>query len=668
MAIETMKKIRLAAHKSVSDDVFANIQKLGCCQIIPGSHEKVGESDVVSLRSRARHVDELLGEVRFVMRFLDPYASNKGGGMAKALGDVPSYSASELASLASEDELKQTAERVRSLEKRLSETKSGISRVSGVISSLVPLAGIPYSLDFYTKGTGVVQGNILQVPAPVADEFVSRVRSDLGDAAEVFIAPGGESQTHRTVSVIYARDAADKFQAVLSSFQTSRVEVPSQLSGFAKDELKKLETELAGLKSEESAVIGEISGIADAAYKRCEHCSDYWGIQRDKIEALIDGEQTAQVIVSEFWIPQRRLGDLKNALAPFSTLTDFVASDPEEGDTPPTLLSNKKFAAPVEPLIDMYGSPAYGGFDPTMIVAPFFYAFFGICFGDAGYGLLIASLLIALMMKKRITGTLRKFLMILIIGNICALVFGALTFSWFGDSIDAFPFLKALMPLKKLQILNPMEDPMTMLGVSLVFGFVQIILGLAIALMENLRKGDPVAAFADQGGWIVFLCGLVMVGLSSGGAIPVPGNVSAAIAAIGAIILVATQGRTKKSIFGKLFSGVMSLYNVTSYLGDLLSYSRLLALGLGSAAVGMVINMLANLVAPSMHGFGVVIGILIFVLGHVFSMVVNLLGAFVHPLRLQYVEFFGKFYDASGEEFTPLSITTQYVELKDEAK
>jgi V/A-type H+-transporting ATPase subunit I len=320
----------------------------------------------------------------------------------------------------------------------------------------------------------------------------------------------------------------------------------------------------------------------------------------------------------------------------------------------------------VEPLIDMYGLPAYGGFDPTAVVAPFFYAFFGICFGDAGYGLLIASLLIALLMKKKVTGTLRKFLMIMIIGNVCALIFGALTFSWFGDSIAAFPFLKILMPLKKLQILDPMGDPMTMLGVSLVFGFVQIIFGLLIAFRENLRKGDAVAAFADQGGWIIFLFGLVLLGLSSTGAIPIPTNVSAAVAIVGAVILVTTQGRSKESFFGKAFSGVMSLYNVTSYLGDLLSYSRLLALGLGSAAVGMVINMLAMLVAPSMHGFGVVIGILIFVLGHIFSMAVNLLGAFVHPLRLQYVEFFSKFYEASGEEFTPLKISTQYVDLKDE--
>ncbi|MDR1510503.1 MAG: V-type ATP synthase subunit I [Synergistaceae bacterium] len=661
-----MKKVRMAAHKSVEDEILAKLQKIGCCQIIPGDGAHTEERDIAGARARARHIDEILAETRFVMRFLEPWATEKGGGLSKSLGDIPSLSASELSELASEEEFTAASKKVRTLEKRLSEARSGLSRTSGLIASLAPLAELPYSLDFFTKGTESVRGNIFQVPSSSFGGFVSSIESSVGGDAEIFAAPGEEKDSGGIVAVIYARASAEKFQSAIADFQVSRVDVPAGMTGLPRDEMKRLEAEYAALKSEEADVTSEIVGEANPVYKLCEYSSDYWGVERDRTEAIINGEQTEQVVVTSFWIPSNRVRQFEKILAPYGELTDVTISDPEEGDSPPTLLANKKFASPVEPLIDMYGSPAYGGFDPTAVVAPFFYAFFGICFGDAGYGLLIASLLIGLLMKKKVTGTLRKFLMILIIGNVCALVFGALTFSWFGDSISAFPFLKFLMPLRKLQILDPMGDPMTMLGVSLVFGFVQIIFGLLIAFRENLRKGDKVAAYADQGGWIVFLCGLVLTGLSSGGMIPLPTGFGAAAAGAGALILVATQGRSKKSVLGKLFSGVMSLYNVTSYLGDLLSYSRLLALGLGSAAVGMVINMLAGLVAPSLHGFGVLIGILIFVLGHVFSMAVNLLGAFVHPLRLQYVEFFSKFYEASGEEFAPLSISTQYVNIQDE--
>ncbi|MDR2780540.1 MAG: V-type ATP synthase subunit I, partial [Synergistaceae bacterium] len=586
-----MKKVRLAAHKSAADEILGRLQKMGCCQIIPRNENAV-ERDVADVLARARHADELLAETRFVMRFLEPYVTEKGGGLSKALGDVPSFSVSELSELASEEEFTGASKKIRVLEKRLSDARSGLSRISGLMTSLAPLAGLPYSLDFFTKGTESVQGTVLQVPLPAFDGFAASVESSLGGDAEIFPLPAEEKDSGRIVAVIYARAAAEKLQSAVSEYQASRFDVPANMTGIPSDELRRMEAERAELKSEEAAVLSEIKDEANPAYKLCEYCSDYWGVQRDKIEALIKGEQTEQIVVSSFWIPSDRIDQLKKTLAPYDELIDVLIADPGEGDCPPTLLMNKKFASPVESLIDMYGSPAYGGFDPTAVVAPFFYAFFGICFGDAGYGLLIASLLIGLLMKKKVTGTLRKFIMILIIGNICALIFGALTFSWFGDSISAFPFLKFLMPLRKLQILDPMGDPMTMLGVSLVFGFVQIIFGLSIAFRENLRKGDKVAAYADQGGWIIFLCGLVLVGLSSGGMVPLPSNVCTAIAAAGALILVATQGRSKASVFGKLFSGVMSLYNVTSYLGDLLSYSRLLALGLGSAAVGMVINML----------------------------------------------------------------------------
>ena len=223
------------------------------------------------------------------------------------------------------------------------------------------------------------------------------------------------------------------------------------------------------------------------------------------------------------------------------------------------------------------------------------------------------------------------------------------------------------MALTSIQLLNPMGDPMTLLMISLALGFIQILYGLFIAFSENWKAGDKFAACADQGGWILFLCGLVLFGCAAGGYVPaslaLPGKI---VAAAGAVILVATQGREKPSIFGKIFSGVMSLYNVTGYLGDVLSYSRLLALGLGSAAVGMVINLLAKLVADVPY-VGIVLAVLLFVVGHLFSIAVNLLGAFIHPLRLQYVEFFGKFYDAAGHDFAPLSNAAQYSQISDKS-
>ena len=662
MAITDMQKVRIALHKSISDELIGKLQKLGCCQFMAMDQEMVDEKSTAPLRAKLRKTDELLGDVRFVSRFLEPYATDKGSAISRAMGGMPTCTLAELEDLASAEKFSVILEDVRSLEKNLSNARAGISRVRGLMSQLQPLSEVPFDLELYNRGTDRIQGSLLYVLKTQTDNLKSAADAKFAGMVDVFTLPAGEKDTSQIVSLLYPRELAAEVQSLLGGYQVTRIDIPSQLSKVASDELTALTTELNELTDSESLAVNNITNVANSYYKTSQYCSDYWGIQKSRLDSMITGEQTEQIILVSLWIPKNRVDGLRAVLANYEELSDVIICDPEEGDNPPVLLSNSAFASPLEPLTVMYGSPSYGTYDPTTVMAPFFYLFFGMCFGDAGYGLLLSALLMYIMVKKQISGTLQKFFKILIIGNLAAVAFGTITFSWFGDSIPGFPFLSFLMPLQSLQILDPMNDPMTMLYISLALGFIQIMVGLVIAMMGNLKNGDKFAAFADQGGWMIFLVGLLMVGLSAGGTISVPTNVSAIIASAGALILVATQGRSKEGIGSKLFSGVLSLYNVTGYLGDVLSYSRLLALGLGSAAVGMVINLLAKLVAGAPY-VGVIFAALIFVMGHLFSLAVNILGAFIHSLRLQYVEFFGKFYDSNGEEFTPLALSTQYVKV-----
>ncbi len=664
MAIAEMQKVRMALHKSVADEVIGKLQELGCCQFIPQGREQVDERDVAPLREKLRKADDLLGEIRFALRFLDPYATEKGSGIARALGDVPQYSLDRLAHTASEEAIMEAVGKLRLLEKRVSDAKSRISRVVGLQSQIAPLVALPYPFEMYTKGTEFIAGALYAVPMASVAEFRTAAGDVFGEMAEIFSLPVGEKETTQIFSLMFPRQKAGEWQAAISKLQVSRLDVPAQLRGTPAEELAHLREEEAEQRAADEQVAADIEAVANDVYRLCQLGSDYWTLRKMKLESLIEGEQTEQILLVSFWQPKACEAAFRTAVEPYQGLVEIVLEQPQEGEQPPTLLKNASWAAPLEALTTMYGTPTYGKLDPSTIITPFFYLFFGMCFGDAGYGLVIASLLLAIMLKKKVTGTLRKFMTILMVGNLVAIIYGAITFSWFGDAITAFPFLEPLGFLGKLQKLNPMDDPMTLLAISLVLGFFQIMVGLVLAMRENLRAGDRVAAFADQGGWIVFLCGLVMVGISGTGAISVPMKASAAVAGAGALILVATQGRDKKNVFGKLFSGVMSLYNVTGYLGDILSYSRLLALGLGSAAVAMVINLLANLVT-GIPFVGGLLAVLVFVGGHLFAIAVNMLGAFVHSLRLQYVEFFSKFYDAAGLEFKPLAMSTQYVKLSD---
>ncbi|MDR1514756.1 MAG: V-type ATP synthase subunit I [Synergistaceae bacterium] len=671
MAIESMQKARIAVHKSVSDDLIDRVQSLGCCQFVPHDRNNADGAEIAPLKLRLREIDELLADARFVTRFLDPFATKKGGGMAVALGDAPEYTMGQLADMASGDRFVKTVKLVRSLEKRLSDARSGLSRVSGLIAQVTPLAELPCSLDFYNKGAEKVAGALLSVPVSGVASLESACETAFGDQVEFLALPTAAKSETQVVSIIYPREKADAFQEMLSGpsgtkgRQSARIEVSPHLTRTPREELSALTVEAEGFKAEEAAAVKEITSVANESYDLCQCCTDYWNIGKAKLESLVSGEQTEQITILSFWIPESALDVFKEAAAPYENLVEMVYVEPEDGELPPTFLRNRGLASPMEPLITMYGTPTYGKIDPTAATAPFFYMFFGICYGDAGYGLLIVAGLLFLLMRKHITGILAKFIKILIIGNIGAVIFGAITFSWFGDSITSFSFLHFLAPLEKLKILDPMNDPMTMLGVAMALGFIQIMFGLALAFAENMRKGDMFAALADQGAWIVFLCGLVLGGLASGGVVGVPAKAGWIMAGAGAAALVLTQGRSKPSLFGKAFSGVLSLYNVTAYLGDVLSYSRLLALGLGSAAIGMVVNLLTHMVSDAIPVVGFVFGLLIFVIGHGFGMAVNILGAFVHSLRLQYVEFFGKFFEPSGEEFSPLGISTQYVRVKE---
>ena len=665
MALAEMCKARLIVHKSAADKLAVKLQSLGCCEFAAGSGPSGGGA-VAQLREELSHVEELLGDTRFVMRLLEPLQVKKGGSLSAMLGDKPKISLPALAAKADEAKFTSFTAVLREKEKASTEYRADISRLRGLLSQATLLAPVKYPLELFTTGTDAVAGAIYTVPKAAAAELKARVDKELGAFAEYQEIEGGEKDAGSMFAILCRREDAEKLQTICTELSAGRVDVPKELKLTAKEEMERLKSETAKAEAGEAAVQTELAASADEGLTMAHDCGDYWAIRRDRLNSMLTGDPTDEVLIWSLWTPKNCLAKVEQTVKEFEPLVEFTTVEPDEGEMPPTLLRNPGWSSCVEPLTLMYGTPTYGGTDPSTLMAPFFFLFIGMCFGDAGYGLILTAILGYLLVKHDLSPVLRKFFIMLLIGMGCTIVFGAITFSWFGDSISAFAFLKPVLPFfKSMQILDPMNDPMTLLVISLALGFAQIIFGLLIAMHANWKSGDKTAALCDQGGWIVFLFGLVLMGMSMGGVLPAVCILPTKIMAIaGALILVATQGRGKQSIGGKIFSGVMSLYNVTGFLGDTLSYSRLLALGLGSAAIGMVINLLANLVCGTRY-VGIPIAILIFVLGHSFSIAVNLLGAFIHPLRLQYVEFFGKFYDANGSDFTPLRNSAQYSKLTD---
>lgn len=381
-------------------------------------------------------------------------------------------------------------------------------------------------------------------------------------------------------------------------------------------------------------------------------------IERDRERVKSRLLKTKRTFNLEGWVPEPAMEAVDEMLT--ENQCCFTYRDPEEGDEVPVLTQNSSVVYPFESITEMYSLPAYKGIDPTKIFALFYAMFFGIMLSDAGYGIMIAAACYIVLKKYDLEGTTYKMIKMFFYCGLSTIFWGAMFGGWFGDFIPvvAETFLGKEITVKPLWF-NPIEDPTRLLIWSLVFGVVHLFLGMGINAYMLIKRGHLIDAVCDVFSWYLVILGAAM--FIGGGTISeglkTPGMI---MAIAGALILLLTGGRKNKG-FGKVIGGLSSIYDVTSYISDILSYSRLLALGLATGVIAQVVNTMGTLAGGGV--FGAVVLAIVFVIGHTFNLAINALGAFVHSSRLQYIEFFGKFYEDGGEEFQPFKKNTKYVRL-----
>ncbi len=312
------------------------------------------------------------------------------------------------------------------------------------------------------------------------------------------------------------------------------------------------------------------------------------------------------------------------------------------GEIPPTVMENNSLVKPYESVIELYSRPMAGSIDPDFIMAPFHFIFFGMMLSDAGYGLVLTVLLFIAIKLFKPEGFAGKLAKVIFFGSISTVLWGALFGGWFG--LEWHPLLFA-----------PMKEPLKMLALCFGLGTLHIVVGMLLKIYMLLKQGDVMSAICDEVSWLLMFAGFFCMAL-------VPGQVGKYLALSGAGIIILFGGREKSGLVSRLTSGLLSLYNISGYLSDLLSYSRLFALGLATGVIAMVINTIAQMLMGA-GPLGMVVAALVVFGGHAFNIVINVLGAFVHSSRLQYIEFFGKFYEAGGKAFLPLALRTKYTNI-----
>lgn len=347
-------------------------------------------------------------------------------------------------------------------------------------------------------------------------------------------------------------------------------------------------------------------------------------------------------------------------------LTEQVACDVDVLETPndelvPTALKNNWFVRQFETITNMFSVPHPQEFDPNPIMSFWYWLIFGIMMGDIGYGLVMIVVFLLFVKLARPKGELRKLALIFAFSGVSSIIFGVLFGSFFGVDVDLLQIVGSWFGNPNLTsvVLQPVADPLPMLIFSLVLGALHIMTALVIKFVTEIRRKNILGALADGLSWFLVLLG-------AGLAIVVkPALVGIIIAGVGLLLILFLAGHENEKLTGKILGGLGGLYNITGYLSDILSYSRILALSLSTAVIAFTMNLLAGMVSGSV--IGVFFAILIYIVGHLFNFVMGLLSAYVHDGRLQYLEYFGKFYDGGGYLFTPFEYKLKYIdEIKKE--
>ena len=524
------------------------------------------------------------------------------------------------------------------------------------MQSYTPYLDYEERLDFKgTAHTGCVLGTL---PAGIAQSTVLNALEGCATVIRVLC----DDPTGFYVSVIFHRAEEAQTMRALGSIGFLAASFPDE-GGTAKALFDKADRRRASVEDEIVHTEQRLGALAERV-SEIEMLSDveHTTLLAEKQKKQLCATKNCAVLTG--WCPVQERARVIRTLEALEAAYEFEV--PGEDEEPPVLLRNNSFARNFEWVVGMYAYPAYGKFDPTFVMSIFYMLIFGLMFADAGYGLVLSVACFSLVRFTHPREGMKRFLLMFGYCGLSCIVCGVLFGSYFGNFPLAFlenfvgqapeelPNL-SLLPAEAANvavIFDPLQNPMGFLIVSLGVGAVHLIAGMAVQGYLLCRKGKVLDALFDVGSYWLLFAGIATfaLGLPAGGWVLLGGVL--------AILL--TQGRSKKGIAGKLVGGFGGLYNLINFASDLLSYSRILALGLASAVVGQVVNILATLKGGSVVGF--ILMVVIFCVGHLLNLVINVLGTFVHTARLQYIEFFGKFYEEGGTPFRPIKAADRYSE------
>ncbi len=552
-----------------------------------------------------------------------------------------------------EEHYRKICQRILEIERELAELNADTLRNKATIEQLTIYEGLDLSLDFEgTATTSAFIGSVVGVYN--LEQLVGAItRQDEGLDFYAEILSASSEQTF-----IFATCAKANEQKLLKALRALSFARPAQICALtAAEKIAQLKEKCSDNEKLCEALLKELEKISDERGK-IELYIDSLTVRAEKLRITGEISRTAHTFMVKGYVSRVDVPALKAELE--NNFTVLVESEAADEAKAPVKLKNNAFSTPGEVITEMYSLPSSSDIDPSPLTGFFYYLFFGMMLADLGYGILIALGSWLLKKKFKPEAPMAKNLTLFMYCGISTALWGILYGSFFGDFLSVFTETFFGKRIGLYAVLDPMNgDAVTLLILSLILGFIQIMAGLIAKAVVCIKNKDILGALFDAGCWIVTLLGLAMLAGSFVG-IKILGTIGMWTAIVGAVGLVLTQGRDKKG-FGRIISGLASLYDITGYVSDLLSFSRLMALGLTSAAMAAVFNQIGALAGKGV--VGAVLMLVMFIVGHAVNIGLNALGAYVHTLRLQYVELFSKFYDGGGRAFKPFNRKSKFTRL-----
>lgn len=645
-----MKKMSAVVFKNDGDRLIAALQKLRCVEVsrIPcpetdgGVLQRPGQTEAA-----AAELSRDAAETKKAIEFLMKYDRRKYSLFCEPVQvRIDDFDAGLDSVVMAE------VARANGISDKMSELQSRIAEASAAVEAYTPWVGMEIQLpESRTAHTVSLCGTLPQT----AD--ISALEGKLSSLACVlsFDAPeDGRGAKAIPLCMSAYKDDYEQARRLLfaAGFSVCAVSA-SEEDGWAEGRRRYLATELEQLEGELEKLRVKATECADKL-PDMKAMYDIIATRQDRLRAKEMSLTTEKTAMLTGWVPAKSVDKVTKVLDGAGAAYSF--SEPEDGDDVPVLLDNNRFARNFEPVLAMYSLPAYGRFDPTAIMSLFYVVIFGLMFADVGYGLILFAGCLA-GLKLLHPGENLKRMMIMFAACSVACVAGGILFGGiFGDLPVAVRenFMGQENVPSTAVWFDMIENPMAFLALSLGVGAAHIVCAMVIKFVILTKDGHLADAIMDVGSWLLVFAGIGVYFLNS--------TVGLIMALAGVAMLVLTQGRHEKNVFMKLAKGVMSLYDIVSYASDLLSYSRILALGLASAVIASVVNLLGTM--GGVNFGGILLFIVVFLIGHVINFLVNILGTYVHTSRLQYIEFFGKFFESGGREFTPLEPKNKYVDLR----